>query len=136
MAHPSSAQNIVPMTQVCTIFSANRPSALFTQVPPACAAPNASCPLSLPAIYVLHVVGALFRDLRWPRQMQSARVLVSEAPRYLRTGRIISSTVDIVRQCRDALRLSKDHFGRSEKLSPNSERKRECSAGKHAQATA
>ena len=31
-------------------------------------------------------------------------------------NRIISPTVDIVRRCGDALRLSKDHFGRSGKL--------------------
>jgi hypothetical protein len=34
---------------------------------------------------------------------------------------IIGSTVDIVRQRQDALRPSKDHFGRSEKLPPHSE---------------
>jgi hypothetical protein len=31
-------------------------------------------------------------------------------------SRIISSTVDIVRRCEDALRLSKDYFGRCGKL--------------------
>src|SRR4051794_31728327 len=70
MAHPSSAQNIVPVSTFCTIFSANRSCALFTPLPPCQHRPrripvSQLCYLTLRVFVVLHVVGVLFRDLCW-----------------------------------------------------------------------
>src|SRR5262252_9179177 len=112
MAHPSSAQSIVPVTQVCKTFSANRPCALFTRVPPVCTS-NASFSLSAPC----NVPGVLFHKPPFsPIQKARRTIHHRKASYYLRTCRIISPTVDIVRRCREALRLSKDYFGRGGKL--------------------
>src|SRR5262245_26006273 len=108
MAHPSNAQTIVPVTQVCKTFSANRPCALFIRVPPECTL-NASCRLSV----CCDVVGVFVPRSPLARSNTGRAIHRCKASRYLRTCCIISSTVDIVRQCRDALRLSKDYFGRS-----------------------
>src|SRR5262245_62064866 len=73
MAQPRSAQNIVPVTQVCKTFSANRPCALFIRVPPECTLNASSCRLSV----CYDVVGVLFHDLRWLGQIQDARFTVA-----------------------------------------------------------
>src|SRR4051794_31034536 len=115
IAHPRSAQNIVPMKQVCTRVSANRPCALFTRIPLfTCAAPNACCLLlSMPCtLSVLHCAICV-HSIHAEHASPSSAVYC-----YLRMMCIIGSTVDIVRQRQDALRPSKDHFGRSEKLPP------------------
>src|SRR5262245_8587362 len=88
MAQPSSAQTIVPVTQVCKTFSANRPCALFIRVPPECTL-NAPCLLSAPC----NVAGVLFHNLHLARSKNGTRdsssqgvVLPANVSHYLIDG--------------------------------------------------
>src|SRR5262249_903341 len=86
MAQPRSAQNIVPMTQVCTIVSANRPRALFTRLPPARAAPS-GCPLFLPCTFISALlrfcIVSIYAERASPHRRFTA---ISSDPHYLIDG--------------------------------------------------